>query len=364
LQRFESLDHGWRPDGLLTGQLAVQGERYRTPEQRLTFYDQLEDRLLSLPGVQRVALSNSMPVWGFNSSGGVRIEGQPEPEQGKWPEVFFEQVSRGYFETIGLRLISGRAFNATDIAGNTEVVIINDTMAHRFWPNENPLGKRIGRTANRPWMEVIGVVSDVSFPASLAEPYTRLQAFRPLTQAPGSFVNVTIRTTGAPDDLTRPMRRVLADLDPTLALHRLRSARSLVDEGLGSVSLLGTLLGAFAALGLVLAAIGIYGVTSYSVVQRTSELGIRMALGAQAHDVLWLVLSTGAGVIAIGALIGSAGAIAVARVLASMIPTLPTRDPGALAGLILFLVVIALVACFVPAGRATRVHPLVALRHD
>jgi ABC-type antimicrobial peptide transport system permease subunit len=117
-------------------------------------------------------------------------------------------------------------------------------------------------------------------------------------------------------------------------------------------------------LGLVLAAIGIYGVTSYSVVQRTSELGIRMALGAQAHDVLWLVLSTGAGVIAIGALIGSAGAIAVARVLASMIPTLPTRDPGALAGLILFLVVIALVACFVPAGRATRVDPLVALRHD
>jgi ABC-type antimicrobial peptide transport system permease subunit len=160
------------------------------------------------------------------------------------------------------------------------------------------------------------------------------------------------------------MRRALADLDPTLALHRVRTARSLVNEGLGNVSLLGTLLGAFAALGLVLAAIGIYGVTSYSVVQRTNELGIRMALGACTRDVLWLILSTGAGVIAIGALIGSAGAIAVARVLASMIPTLPTRDPGALAGLILFLVVIALVACFVPAGRATRVDPLVALRHD
>ena len=223
LQRFESLDHGWRPDGLLTGQLGLQGQRYATPEQRLTFYQQLEQKLLSIPGVQRVALSNSMPIWGFNSSGGVRIEGQPEPEPGKWPEVFFEQVSRDYFEAIGLRLISGRTFNATDVAGNTEVVIINDTMARRFWPNENPLGKRIGRTANRPWMEVIGVVSDVSFPASLAEPYTRLQAFRPLTQGPGPFVNVTVRTTAAPDDLAQPMRRALADLDPTLALHR-RSA--------------------------------------------------------------------------------------------------------------------------------------------
>ena len=364
LQRFERLDHGWRPDGLLTGQLGLQGQRYRTPEQRLTFYQQLEERVLSIPGVQRAALSNSMPIWGFNSSGGVRIEGQPEPEPGKWPEVFFEQVSRDYFDTIGVRLISGRAFNATDVAGATDVVIINYTMARRFWPNENPLGKRIGRTANRPWMEVVGVVSDVSFPASLAEPYTRLQAFRPLTQGPVPFVNVTVRTTGTPDDLAQPLRRALADLDPTLALHRVRTARSLVNEGLGSVSLLGTLLGAFAALGLVLAAVGIYGVTSYSVAQRTSELGIRMALGACTRDVLWLILSTGAGVIAIGALIGSAGAIAVARVLSSMIPMLPTRDPGALAGLIVFLVVVALVACFVPAGRATRVDPLVALRHD
>ena len=295
LQRFESLDHGWRPDGLLTGQLALQGERYRTPEQRLTFYQQLEERLRSIPGVQRVALSNSMPVWGFNSSGGVRIEGQPEPEQGRWPEVFFEQVSRDYFETIGLRLIAGRTFNATDIAGNTEVVIINDTMARRFWPNENPLGKRIGRTANRPWTEVIGVVSDVSF-RKFAEPYTRLQAFRPIAQGPNAFVNVTARTTGAPDDLAQPMRRALADLDPTLALHRVRTARSLVDEGLGNVSLLGTLLGAFAALGLALAAIGIYGVTA---IRCAAHERIRMALGARTRDVLWLILPTGAGVIAV-----------------------------------------------------------------
>ena len=364
LQRFESLDPGWRPDGLLTGQLGLQGSRYAAPDQRRLFYDRLEERLRAIPGVQRVALSNSMPVWGFNSSGGVLIEGQPEPEQGKLPEVFFEQVNSGYFETLGLRLISGRTFDSTDVRGGTEVVIINDGMARRFWPGENPLGKRIRRTNNRPWMEVIGVVSDVSFPANLAEPYTRQQAFRPLAQEAGPFVNVTVRTTGAPDDLAQPMRRALADIDPALALHRVRTARGLVNEGLGNVSLLGTLLGSFALLGLALAAIGIYGVTSYTVVQRTSELGIRMALGARAADVLWLILSKGAGVIVLGALIGSAGAVAVARLLSATIPTLPSRDPVALVALILFLVVVALVACFVPAGRATRVDPLVALRHD
>ena len=371
LQRFENLDPGWHPDGLLTGQLNLQGERYSTPPQVRGFYEQLEERLLALPGVQRVAFSNSLPAWGFNSSGDVSIEGQPEPEPGKAPEVFFEQVSRGYFETFGLRLIAGRTFDSTDAFGRTPVVIINDTMARRFWPNQSALGKRIGRpapgaaTANdRVWLEVIGVVSDVSFPASLAEPYTRLQAFRPSAQAFLRNVNVTVRTGGTPEDLAQPVRRVLSDLDPTLALNRVRSARSVVNEGLGNVSLLGTLLGAFAALGLALAAIGIYGVTSYSVAQRTNELGIRMALGARTGDVLWLILSTGVGVIAAGALIGSAGAVAVSRLLTALIPTLPTRDPVALAGLTIFLVVIALAACFVPAGRAARVDPLVALRHD
>ncbi len=211
---------------------------------------------------------------------------------------------------------------------------------------------------------MIGVVRDVSFPASLAEPYTRLQAFRPLAQQAILNVNVTLRTVGPPEEFTEPMRRALADIDSSLALSRIRSATSLVRTGLGNVSLLGTLLGWFAGLGLALAAIGIYGVTSYSVVQRTSELGIRMALGAGTRHVLWLILSTGTVTIAAGALIGSAGAVAVSRLLSATIPTLPTRDPIALAGLIGFLVFIALAACFVPAGRATRVDPLVALRHD
>jgi predicted permease len=363
LQRFESLDYGWRADGLMTGQLGLQGDRYSSPPQRRVFLEQLEQRLLAIPGVQHVALSNSMPVFSFNSSGDLFIEGRPDPEPGKAPEAFYEQVSLGYFDTMGVRLIAGRLFTSTDTFDHPQVVIINETMARQFWPNESPLGKRLLRTDRTPF-EIVGVVSDISFPGSLAEPYTRLQAYRPLAQAPIPFVNVTLRTTGNPEQFATPMRRALAELDPALALNLVRTAQSVVDQGLGNVSLLGTLLGAFATLGLALAALGIYGVTSYSVVQRTNELGIRMALGAGTRDVLWLILSTGAGVIALGALIGSAGAVAVSRLLSSTIPTLPTRDPIALVALILFLVVVALVACFVPAGRAARVDPLVALRHD
>jgi len=363
LQRFENLDYGWRADGLMTGQLGLQGDRYSTPPQRRVFLEQLEQRLLAIPGVQHVAFSNSMPVFSFNSSGDVFVEGRPEPEPGKAPEAFFEQVSLGYFDTLGVRLIAGRLFTSNDTFDRPQVAIINQTMARQFWPNESPLGKRILRT-NRMPIEVVGVVSDISFPGSLAEPYTRLQAYRPLAQAPTPFVNVTLRTTGDPEQFATPMRRALAELDPTLALNLVRTAESVVDQGLGNVSLLGTLLGAFAALGLALAAIGIYGVTSYSVAQRTPELGIRMALGARTRDVLWLILSTGAGVIALGAVIGSAGAVAVSRVLSSTIPTLPTRDPVALVSMILFLVLVALVACYVPAGRAAKVDPLVALRHD
>ena len=363
LQRFESLDYGWRADGLMTGQLALLGDRYSAPPQRRIFLAQLEQRLLAIPGVQHVAFSNSLPVNGFNSSGSVWIEGRPDPEPGKEPEAFVEQVSLDYFDTLGVRLIAGRLFTSTDVFGAQPVVIINQTMARQLWPNESPVGKRLRRTDGMP-IEVVGVVTDVNFPGSLAEPYTRLQAYRPLAQAPIQFVYVTLRTTGDPEQFATPMRRALTELDPALALNLVRTAQSFIDQGLGNVSLLGTLLGAFAALGLALAAIGIYGVTSYSVAQRTPELGIRMALGAGTRDVLLLILSGGAGVIALGALIGTAGAIAVARLLSSAIPTLPTRDPIALVALILFLVVVALVACFVPAGRAARVDPLVALRHD
>jgi predicted lysophospholipase L1 biosynthesis ABC-type transport system permease subunit len=207
-------------------------------------------------------------------------------------------------------------------------------------------------------------VSDVGFPGGPGEPYTRLQSFQPLAQNAYEGVNIFLRTSAAPESLTSAIRGAVADLDPTVPAHQILTARALVERGMGSVSLLGHLLGAFAALGLTLAAVGIYGVISYSVVQRTGEIGIRMALGAQTPDVLRLVLGKGARLILLGALLGLGGAYAVARFLASAIPTLPTRDPAAMAIFTLALFVVALAACYLPARRATKVDPMVALRHE
>ncbi len=365
LQRFSNLDPGWRVDGLVTAQFNLRGPSYANPPQRAAFYQRMEERLRALPGVQQVALSGSQAAWGFNSSGSFKVEGQPEPEAGKWPEVYFEPVTPNYFETLGIRLLEGRAFNSADIADKTPVIIVNETLARQFWPNESAIGKRIGRPGNNPnWMEVVGVVNNVGFPSSLGEPYTRFQAFRPLAQTPWGSTVISLRSSIPPEGFAGVLQRTVAELDPTQPVHRIRSARSLVNQGLGSISLLGTLLGAFAILGLVLAAIGIYGVISYTVAQRTGEIGIRLALGAQTRNVLWLVLSKGAMLILIGSALGFVGAYFVGWFLATNLPTLPTRDPITLAGITSLLVAVALAACYFPARKASKVDPMVALRHE
>ncbi len=365
LQRFTHLDPGWRVDGLLMAQINPQGQNYATPAQRIPFFQKLEERIRALPGVEQTALSGSQLVFGFNSSGSFRVEGLPEPQAGQWPEVFFEPVSPQYFETLGIRLLEGRVFNSADTADSTQVVMINETMAKRFWPNESPIGKRIGRPGQDPrWQQIVGVINDVAFPANLGEPYTRFQAFRPMTQGFAGGMTISLRTSVAPEALANALRAAVAEIDATQPVHRIRTASSLVDQGLGSISLLGTLLGAFAALGLALAAIGIYGVTSYSVAQRTSEIGIRMALGAQRMDVLWLVLSKVGRVVLLGVGLGVGGVYGVAQLLIAAIPELPTRDPVALVAITMTLVGIALLACYLPARRATRVDPMVALRYE
>lgn len=365
LQRFANLDPGWHVDGLVTAQFNLRGPNYANPPQRTAFYQRMEERLRALPGVQQVAISGSQAAWGFGSSGSFKVEGQPEPEAGKWPEVYFEPVSTNYFETLGIRLLEGRAFNSSDIADKTPVIIVNETLAKQFWPNESAIGKRIGRPGNNPnWMEVVGVVNNVGFPSSLGEPYTRFQAFRPLAQSPWSSAVISLRSSIPPEGFAGVLQRTAAELDPTQPIHRIRSVRSLVNQGLGNISLLGTLLGAFAVLGLVLAAIGIYGVISYTVAQRTGEIGIRLALGAQTRNVLWLVLSKGAMLILIGSTLGFVGAYFVGWFLATNLPTLPTRDPLALTGITLTLVAVALAACYFPARKASKVDPMVALRHE
>jgi predicted permease len=365
LQRFLNTDPGWRVDGVLTANMSLRGDKYKEDKQRVVFLTELENRLRALPGVQHAAIGDSNPVFGFNSSSSFLVEGRPEPPPDKYPEMFYEPVSSDYFETLGARLQQGRTFNTSDTSDHPAVVIINETTAHTFWPNESPIGKRVSSTGQkRDYFEIVGVVNDLAFPGYLGEPYTRYEAFVPVTQAAPAYLTIVLRTSSNPEALGNSLRSAVASLDPDQPVYRIRTARSSVDSGLGSISLLGNLLGAFAAVGLILAAIGIYGVVSYTVVQRTGELGIRMALGAQSRDVLWLVLGKGALLILVGALFGIAGAYGVSKLLIAYIPSLPTRDPVIVAITGATLGVVALLACYIPARRATRVDPLVALRSE
>jgi putative ABC transport system permease protein len=365
LQRFINSDPGWQVDGMLTAQMSLLGGKYANEKQRVVFMTELENRLRTLPGVQHVAIGSSNLVFGFDRAGAFLIEGRPEPPPEELPETFVESVSSDYFETLGARLRQGRTFNAADTADHPKVVIINETTAHTFWPNESPIGKHVSSIGPpKDIYEIVGVVNDLAFPGSLVEPYTRFEAFVPVTQAPPAYLTLVLRTSSNSEMIANSLCNSIAVLDPDLPVYRIRAARAAVDQGLGSISLLGSLLGAFAMIGVILATIGIYGVVSYTVVQRTGELGIRMALGAQARDVMWLVLGKGAVVIVIGAFLGTVGAYGVSKLLISLIPTLPTRDPLILPVAALALIAVALVACYIPARRATRVDPLVALRSE
>jgi predicted permease len=367
LQRFTGQDPGWNVDGLVMAQLALQGPKYVNSPERGVFAQQVEEKLRTIPGVEKVGVSMSPPIWSFYSSGSFRVEGQPEPEPGKWPETFFEPVSTEYFQTLGARLLEGRAFTPDDKAGGPRVVIINETMARRYWPNESAVGKRIGSGSgdNTRWSEIIGVVGDMDFPANLEEPYTHFQTFYPLTrEVPYGGMSIFLRTSLPADSIANALRGAVADVDPSQSVYQIKNARSLVDQGLGSISLLGSLLGAFAALGLVLAAIGIYGVTAYSVAQRTGEIGVRMALGAQQKDVIWLIVSRGARLSLTGAVIGVGGAYAVSQLLQWAIPNLPSRDPVTFAAITFVLILVTIFACWIPARRASRVDPMTALRSE
>ncbi|HEX5890056.1 MAG TPA: ABC transporter permease [Pyrinomonadaceae bacterium] len=365
LYHFINADPGWRVDGLVTAQMTLRGEKYADEKQRVAFLTALENRLRTLPGVENAAIGGSQPAYGFNSSNSFLVEGRPDPPPDKMPEIFVEPVSKDYFATLGAHLLQGRTFNETDVVDRPNVVIINETTARTFWPNESPIGKRVSDAGReRTYAEVVGVVNDLAFPGDLGEPYTRFQSFVPVGQAAPAYLTLFLRTSTSADALGNTLRNAAAELDPSLPVYRVRSVQSAVDLGLGSISLLGSLLGAFALVGLLLAAIGIYGVISYTVVQRTGELGIRMALGAQTRDVLWLVLGKGAVLVLIGAVLGGASAYGVSRLLLSLIPSLPTWDPLVLVLTGIALVVVAMVSCFIPARRATRVDPLVALRSE
>jgi putative ABC transport system permease protein len=362
-----SRDLGFRPGNLLIGSVELTNAKYDKDGMRRHAYDQLRSELGALPGVEQVALSSGHPVTGFQALGDIAIEGRPVPQVGKEPLSFFQQASPGFFGTAGIRLLRGREFTEKDLPDTPPVVIVNEAMAREVWPGENPIGKRIGMgdRDKREWNEVVGVVDDVTVPFFLFQPpETRFQTYTPLYRGESPWLTFSIRTASDPRPLEVSVRRAVAKVDPGVAVYGLESAEERIGQWMAVFTLVSEVLTMMAALGLLLSSVGIYGVIASLAAQRTQEIGIRTALGAQRRDVLWLIMRNGLRLAAIGTALGLVLAFTLTYILEKVLPEVPGRSPALTLGLALLIVAVALVACWLPARRATKVDPIIALRGD
>lgn len=353
---------GWRVDGVLIGRVTLTGPNYQRARQQIQYLTDFQRRLSTLPGVESASVSMSPPTSIFYSSSDVIIEGRAEMSF----LVSNEAVSPRYFETLGIPLKEGRDFTSNDTFGRPLVIVINAATARRYWPNESPVGKRIAfaEDPQRRWMEIVGVASNVEFPSALMKPGTDLALYRPIMQSPIRDASLEVRTATSPEALIPAVRAVAAEIDKDQPVFNLQTGRSLIAQNVEGFDVAGTVLSAFSILGLILAAIGIFGVISYSVNQRTNEVGIRIALGARRDNVLWLILGQGVEIIAAGVLVGLVGTFGTARLLYLAMPTLPSVNVMTVLATAGILVVVALLACYVPARWATKIDPVVALRHE
>lgn len=356
---------GWDTDRVLTAALPIPETRIDTDAKRVALFRKLEDRLATLPGVEHAALATSLPLFSYNGDRQVLLEGQTPGDSARLPAAFHVMVTPDYFATMGIPLVEGRLFPRDIQARDPRVIIVNEALARRLWPGQSPLGRRVGSmdSGQAYWAEVIGVVRDVDTAAGTRDPSTPFQIYKPLVHEPWSYVNVVLRSP-APAALAETVRRAIAEVDPDLAAAELGTVRQIVDQQQHNLVLAAKTLTWFALLGLILAAVGLYGVISHVVAQRTGEFGIRLALGAQPRAVLALVLGLGLRLTILGLVIGLAGAYALARLINALLPRVAGPDPLAFAAVALLLFATAALACWLPARRATKVDPMIALRAE
>ncbi len=354
LSRFRHLNPGWNPAGITMGILTLPESKYGSAEARQLFASRLLDHLGAQPDVRQVALAWNLPLRQFNVTSSFQVDGVPTPPGQGGPRCSVNGVTPGYFEILGMRLQAGRDFGPQDTADHPSVVIINEAMARAFWPDRSPIGLRLGNE------EIIGVVNNVTFPGNPAERRTPYQTYRPNAQAPGA--NLTIAARGGLSGAA--LQKAVAQLDPDQPVGQAGPVMSAIDLSLNQWGLAGRILIGFAVLGVSLAALGVYGVVSGSVARRRNEIGLRIALGAQMRDVLWLVLRMGLRLAGMGAVLGLLGAAGLTRLIASALHALPPGSPAVLAALTLLLILITAAACWLPARRAARTDPIEALRSE
>jgi predicted permease len=361
MNNLAAVDTGFDHEQIMSANFNLP-RRYDPPKRQL-FIDQGLERLRAVPGVTRAAFTYSIPIAGSNWNSIFVVEGQPVPERSQLPSSAWTPVSNEYFETMGIRLLQGRLFDNRDITNAPTVVVVNETFARRFFGNSNPIGARVKQgwpEDKTPWREIVGVVNDVRVNGLQGE--MRLQAYLPVrqvSQASGSFV---VRADGNVATLGRSIEAAIREIDPNLPLFNIQPMSEVIDAGIGNERLTMVLLMGFAALALLMAAIGVFGVTAYSVSQRTHELGVRMALGAQPSNVLSLVLRQEMGACLIGIGVGIVGAVLLSSLLQSLLFGVTARDTLTLAVASLVLLTVTMLACLIPARRATRVDPVTALR--
>jgi putative ABC transport system permease protein len=362
-----NVNPGFRTENLLTMRLSLPATRYTDDSKAVRFHQELLERLESLPGVEGAATVTNLPLSGEGGTGTPQIVGRPPvPNSDEWGESYLRTVSTGYFGVMGVPLIKGRLFTPDDKAGAPNVLIVNQTLAQRLFPNEDALGQRVTFrfTADMPPFEIVGIVGDEK--VSSLDARTAPVIYFPYEQGPDSMMGLVLRSTVNPETLAASVRNEVRAIDKEIPLYSVMTMEKLIQDAPATFMRRypAYLIGIFAAVAVLLAVVGIYGVISYSVSQRTHEIAIRMALGAQTGDVLKLVLKQGMLLAAVGIFLGLAGALALARLMSSLLFSVSATDPATYAVVAALLMLVALLACYVPARRATKVDPMVALRYE
>ena len=361
-QKLITTNLGFRPENVLTMIISLPDKKYDPPERALQFNQSMLERVNSLPGIVRAATVDGMPMTGDDNADGIVVEGQ-EPSPGEAGAVFsIREVTPGYFETMGIPTLRGRDFDTADRQGAQLVAIIDEMFAKRFWPSDDPLGKRIRYSWSKDWMIVVGIVGKIrdDAPGDAAKPHVYL----PFAQWGSGRFYLVSRTAGDPTAAVSAIRSEIQALDSELPVYSVQTMSQAMSKTLETQRLTNQLLMGFAGLALVLAAAGIYGVMSLRVNSRFQEFGIRTALGARPSDVLGLVLANGMRLAGAGIVLGVAGALWLTRFLASLLFEVAPIDPVTFTGAILLLSAVAMLATYIPARRATRVDPAIALRNE
>lgn len=369
--KLTRVDLGFRQDHILTFFLPVTNERFAKPEQINAFYRQLLDQLGSLPGISAASASTGMPIIGTNFGMPFHLAGQEVTDPSSRPGAGFNMVSPEYYKTFGIHFDKGRALSAQDVAGGLPVAVVNETFAKKYLANLDPLTQRVvveqlvpGVTKLGPPIEwqIVGVYHNIHNGGVRGDGFPEIDV--PFVQSPWPQAGLAVRTFGDPASMTKSITAVVRSVDPNLPLDQVKTMDQLVDESLASDRFSTVLFGGFAGVALLLAAIGIYGVMSFTVAQRTHEIGLRMALGAGPNQVLRLVLKEGMLLAFGGLVVGLAGTYFVGRVMKTLLYQVNAMDPAAISGVTAVLLLSAFCACYIPARRATQVDPMVALRNE